>query len=231
MAEFIDRVLDSSAANPAPYFRNRILCDLFPSLVADIQPLPEYLYPNWLSDRFLVKRVGEVLNRGAAIELYIGGEGSSFPVLHYDGSGTHAFLMQIYGRKQYVVYPPDQEPFLYPSAARENLSLVNDVETPDLARFPLFAGAVPTIFVLEPGELLFVPSHWWHTAKMLSSSITISANVLNHSNWDELIRFVAKRRTNPLVSMASRVYLNLAGARRSWRDRAWQKRDQRLTLN
>ena len=230
MAQFIDRVLESSDENPAPYFRNRILYDLFPALKEDIEPFPEYCQPNWLGDSYMVKRVRDVLNRGAAIELYIGGKGGSFPVLHYDGAGTHAFLMQIYGRKQYVVYPPNQEPFLYASPERENLSLVNSVEKPDLERFPLFAKAVPTIFVLEPGELLFVPSHWWHTAKMLTSSITVSANVLNQSNWHELVNFVAQRRSNPLVSLASRAYLAAAGARRSWRDRAWRKRAQGLTI-
>jgi histone arginine demethylase JMJD6 len=224
MSEFIDLVLNSSEDHPAPYFRNRILYDLFPSLKEDIEPLPEYFQPNWLADRYMVKRVGEVLNRGAAIELYIGGAGGRFPVLHYDGSGTHAFLMQIYGVKQYIVFPPSQEAFLYPSPHRANLSLLNSVESPDLRRFPLFANAVATTFLLEPGELLFIPSHGWHTAKILSASITVSANLLNHANWHELVRFVTERRSNPVVSLASRVYLTAAGARRSWRDRAWRKR-------
>ena len=224
MARFIDRVLESTDENPAPYFRNRILYDLFPSLKQDIEPLPEYFLPNWLPERYLVKYVSEVLNRGAAIELYIGGKGSAFPVLHYDGAGTHAFLMQIYGRKQFIVYPPSQEEFLYPSPEKENLSLINSIEKPDLQRFPLFAKAVPTIFVLEPGELLFVPSHWWHTTKMLTPSITLSSNTLNQSNWHELVNFVAMRRRNPLVSFASRVYLTGAGAWRSWRDRNWSQR-------
>jgi histone arginine demethylase JMJD6 len=227
MAQFIDLVLKSSDENPAPYFRNRILSDLFPSLTPDIEPLPGYLQPNWLGDRYMVKRVGEVLNRGAAIELYIGGKGGTFPVLHYDGSGTHAFLMQIYGRKQYIVYSPTQERFLYPSPDRQNLSLVN-VEKPNLQQFPLFAKAEGTTFELGPGELLFVPSHWWHTAKMLSASITISVNVLNQSNWHELVQFVGMRRSNIVAALASRAYLSLAGARRSWRDRNWRKRAQGL---
>ena len=228
MAKFIDQVLASTDENPAPYFRNKILYELFPSLKSDIEPLPEYFLPNWLPDHYLLKPVREVLNRGAAIEIYIGGKGGAFPVLHYDGAGTHAFLMQIYGRKQYIVYPPDQERFLYPSPDKANLSLINSVDRPDLEKFPLFAQAKPTIFVLEPGELLFVPSHWWHTAKMLTPSITISINVLNESNWAELVGFVAKRRRNPLLSYASRIYLGSAGATRSWRDRKWRKRAERF---
>jgi len=57
MATFIDRVLESTNENPAPYFRNRILYELFASLKGDIQPLPEYLQPNWLSEHYVVKYV------------------------------------------------------------------------------------------------------------------------------------------------------------------------------
>ena len=227
MSQFIDQVLASTDEKPAPYFRNQILYDLFPTLKQDIQPLPDYFLPNWLPDHYLLKPVREILNRGAAIEIYIGGKGGAFPILHYDGAGTHAFLMQIYGRKQYIVYPPDQEKYLYPSPEKINLSLINSVEHPDLQRFPLFANAKPIIFVLEPGELLFVPSHWWHTAKMLTPSITISINVLNESNWHELVSYVASRRRNPLASFASKIYLGAAGAARSWRDRKWRERADR----
>jgi histone arginine demethylase JMJD6 len=229
MADFIDRVLCSTEENPAPYLRNQILYELFPSLRQDIQPLPNYFMPNWLPDRFLVKQVAETLNRGAAIELYIGGKGGTFPVLHYDGAATHAFLMQVYGRKQFMLFSPDQASFLYPSPEKENLSLVN-VEKPDLDRFPLFAKAVKQTFVLEPGELAFIPSRWWHTTKMLTPSISISANVVNQSNWRALVDFVAMRRRNSLVSMVSRIYLTGAGAWRSWRDRDWKKRMQNSVM-
>jgi hypothetical protein len=225
MSQFIDRVLHSTEEDPAPYFRNKVLYELFPSLKQDIEPLPEYFQPNWLPDRFLVKHVGQPLNRGAVIELYIGGKGGAFPVLHYDGAATHAFLMQIYGLKEFIVFNPDQEKFLYPSPEKENLSQVN-VGKPDLEKFPLYAQATPTIFTLKPGELLFVPSHWWHTTKMLSPSITISINVANESNWHALVDYVAMRQKNPLISAASRMYLTAAGAKRAWRDRDWRKRAQ-----
>jgi histone arginine demethylase JMJD6 len=227
MDRFIDLVFSSTEADPAPYFRNQMLYELFPSLKDDIEPLPEYFQPNWLPDHYMVKYVSEVLNRGAALELYIGGKGGAFPVLHYDGAGTHAFLMHVYGRKQFIIYPPSQEQFLYPSPEKQNNSLINSIDNPDLTKFPLFAKAQPTIFILEPGELLFMPSHWWHTTKMLTACISVSANVANQSNWHELVNFVSMRRRNPLVSFASRMYLTGAGAKRSWRDREWRKRAQK----
>lgn len=218
LSDYIDRVVSSSEEHPVPYLRNKILGEVFPSLMKDVEPVPEYLFPNWLGEAYLVKHVREILNRGAAMELFIGGVGSTFPVLHYDGAGTHAFLMQIYGRKEFVLYPPEEEQFLYPIPGKENHSLV-DVGHPDLTKYPLFGNAIPIKFVLEPGELLFIPSHWWHTTKMLTTSITVAANVLNDSNWHELLKFVNRKRRNPMVAVASRVYLRGAGAWRSWRDR------------
>ena len=226
LSDYIDKVVSASEQQPVPYLRNKILAEVFPSLIKDVEPLPEYLFPNWLGESYVVKHVEKVLKRGGKLELFIGGAGSAFPVLHYDSAGTHAFLMQIYGRKEFVLYPPDQEIFMYPVPGTENHSLVN-VAHPDLTKYPLFAKAIPVRFVLEPGEMLFVPSHWWHTTRMLTASITVAANVLNGSNWHELIRFVARRRRNALVSIASRIYLTGAGAWRSWRDRKWRDRLER----
>src|SRR6476620_10261247 len=52
MSRFIDRVLESTEKDPAPYFRNQVLSDLFPSLKQDIEPLPDYFLPNWLPDNY-----------------------------------------------------------------------------------------------------------------------------------------------------------------------------------
>jgi Uncharacterized conserved protein len=229
MTRLIDLVLNSTDENPAPYLRNIILYEKFPSLREDIEPLPEYLQPNWLPDDYFLKSVGDILNRGAAIEIYIGGKGGAFPVLHYDGAAAHAFLMQIYGRKRFILYPPEQTEFLYPSSEKPNLSTINSVDQPDRERFPLFDKAVATTLVLEAGELFFIPSGWWHTTKMLTPCISVSANVVNQSNWKALIDYAAKRVHNPLKSFAGRVYLTAAGARRSWRDRAWRQRAQETT--
>jgi hypothetical protein len=37
-------------------------------------------------------------------------------------------------------------------------------------------------FQLHPGETLFVPVEWWHTASILSPSVTVSITVVNRAN-------------------------------------------------
>ena len=175
----IDAVKRSAPDRPAPYLRNLLIEPFAPELLQDVQPAPFCTRPNWLESRFFPGR--ESLT---SLELYIGGAGAKFPVLHYDNMHTHAFLMQLVGVKDYVFYPPSATPFLYPrTGIEENKSSIADIEHPDLERFPLFSRAVPSRCVLRPGETLFVPAGWWHTARIVSPSITVSANTVNASNW------------------------------------------------
>jgi len=120
-------------------------------------------------------------------ELYIGGTGAKFPVLHYDGLHTHAFLMQIQGVKEYIGFAPDQTPYMYTRSGpgQPNISEINDIENWDADRFALFGKAKGVRFTLHPGETLFMPSGWWHTARILSPSITVSINGANGANWSD----------------------------------------------
>jgi hypothetical protein len=191
MAEFIDKVLASSSENPAPYLHNYLLEDYLPELLADVKPLPQYTRPNWFESRFFPSRTNFTF-----IELYVGGKGAQFPFLHYDGWHTHAYLMQLQGVKEYVFYAPDQTPFLYPKPGRErNKSLVNDVENPDFDKFPLFAQAQPIRCELHPGEMLFVPAGWWHTARIVQPSITVSVNSVNAANWHDFVSDYCETKT------------------------------------
>jgi len=209
-ADFLDRVERSDPGRPSPYFRNVLIESWAPELMADISPMPYHLRPNWLDSRLFPERPSLT-----SIELYIGGAGAKFPVLHYDGMHTHAYLMQVVGSKEYLFYPPDQGEYLYPRAGAEaNKSSVDDLERPDLSRFPKFARAVASRCILRAGEMLFVPSGWWHTARILEPTITISANTVNASNWKpfvaDYVAAAARHRTrNRLLAMSA--YLRVFG--------------------
>ena len=184
MADFVDRVNSSRPENPAPYLRNAIVEEFLPELLVDIEPLPRYFFPNWLDGK-LSGVLRSRLHNGSP-ELYIGGSGAKFPFLHFDSYHTHAFLTQIYGTKEYTAFSADQTPYIYVRPDQYNASQIPDIENPDLDKFPLFAKAVPMRFRLHPGEILFIPGGLWHTARMLTSSISISVNRANSSNWSKL---------------------------------------------
>lgn len=178
LGDLIDRVEASTDDNPAPYLRNQALAEWPQELSADVFPMPDCTQPNWLESRVFPN--GENLS---SVEVYIGGQGAQFPVLHYDGLHTHAFLMQLYGDKEYIVFSPEQTRFMYPQdGIQANKSRIVDLLDPDLAEFPLFDQAEGFRFSLHPGETLFVPSGWWHTARILSPSVTVSINGLNGVN-------------------------------------------------
>jgi histone arginine demethylase JMJD6 len=204
MADFIDRVNSSSAQNPAPYLRNAVIDQFLPELLADIEPLPRYFFPNWLDGR-LSRALRSRLHDGSP-ELYIGGAGAKFPFLHFDSYHTHAFLTQIYGVKEYTAFSVDQTPLIYVDPHQYNVSQITDIENPDLQKFPLFAQAAPMKFQLHPGEILFIPGGLWHTAKMLTPSISISVNRANASNWSTLTHDMCSHAPLPMRPIAA-VYL------------------------
>ena len=176
LGDLIDRVEASSSANPAPYLRNQPLSEWPPELLADVLPMPDCTRPNWFESRLFPSR-----RKMTYIEAYIGGEGARFPVLHWDGLHTHAYLMQLYGDKEYIAFSPDQTEFMYPRDGG-SISEIDDVLEPDLEKFPLYDRARGVRFELHPGETLFVPSGWWHTARILNPSVTVSINAVNRPN-------------------------------------------------
>jgi hypothetical protein len=153
------------------------------ALSADISPMPECTRPNYLESRLFPSRAAYT-----CIEAYIGGSGAKFPNLHFDGLHTHAFLMQLYGVKEYLVFPADQFRCFYPRSDDAGATSIPDIENVDPERFPLFAQAEGSRFELYPGETLFVPGGWWHTARLLTTAITVSINGASAVNWSDFRR-------------------------------------------
>jgi hypothetical protein len=221
MPEFIDLVERSDEGHPAPYLHAaRKLRDLFPDLVDDVSPLPDYLTPNWLRRR-LPGNLGRRLLRDGQSEIFIGGKGASFPYLHWDELHYTVFICQVYGDKQFILYPPEQSDLLYPEPDRKTHSRVRDLERPDLGRFPRFAEARPLTCVIGAGDVLFVPGGWWHTTRMPTASITLAVNAANAANWSAVVADLREEYavTRPRLAGVVAAGLRLVGRGYALRDR------------
>jgi hypothetical protein len=107
-------------------------------------------------------------NRGAHCRL---GTKGVIAAAHYDGKRN--FVAMLVGKKRYVLLPPTQCPKLglhdrkHPSARHSGI----DWAKPDLETFPTFPTAMATEVILRAGEVLYIPSYWFHYIISLETSV------------------------------------------------------------
>lgn len=116
------------------------------------------------------------------INLWLGPAGN-VTTLHYDTPNN--FLAQIRGRKRLKMFSPWQASRLYPCRSKAyNMSRVN-IDAPDLETFPRFRDAEMYEVEIEAGDLLFIPTYWWH--QVYSVTAGISVNIWWIPLWRQLI--------------------------------------------
>ncbi len=220
--DFIDSVIASTHEKPGPYMYRLFLHEQLPEVLPDLAPQNPYAFPR----RYASPLMMEYWRRpDGYLKLLIGGVGGRFPVMHFDGENAHATVTEIYGDKEFLVYAPSDTPYLYPSPERSNHSLVEDPQNQDLERFPLLAKATQYRAVLKPGDMVFVPCGWWHTARALSPSISVGMNILDRSNWDGFVSEVCGPLERPIGprKVAKRAYLRGLGHVLSVLERAQER--------
>ena len=147
-----------------------------PELFEDIQP-PPYFVADWVLT--LDSTMREIFERTSGREywsIYVGPEGALSP-LHVDYWQTHAYLAQIRGRKRVIMFSPEDSNCLYHGQV--------DPEQPDFQTFPLLEQATAYECEIGPGDMLFIPSNWWHHVQTIEKSITVSHNFFNDTNINE----------------------------------------------
>ncbi|WP_017660685.1 cupin-like domain-containing protein [Baaleninema simplex] len=142
------------------------------------------------------------------LNLWIG-PGGHIESLHYDAfDGT---LAQLHGRKHLALFPPSQLKNLYPfpliKHLTQGLKLRSwfsqvDLDRPNFESFPKLKDALNDRIdvILHPGELLYIPSGWWHEVTALDDPLVCSVNRFWH---------VRPRRRSLLSESAWRTYFGI----------------------
>jgi hypothetical protein len=207
----VDLAEDSEPDNPAPYYKSIVLEKEYPELMEDITPYPDVFQPNWFHAG-LMKPLRRLNFEGGDMQFFLGGKGRSFPNIHFDLPCAHSFITQIAGNKLIILYSPADTPYIYPlSDAQFFVSKIKSIDKASADKFPLFAKATRYDAELSPGEIVFMPGGWWHTAKMLSFSISLGLDVANSTNWRDITAFMRRyhKGRRPIIGKFVLAYFHL----------------------
>jgi len=210
MADLIDAVLASTPEKPGPYLHKVIIFQDMPRLLADLAPENQYAFPRRYCSPLMPKHFRRP---DGYLKLLIGGVGGKFPLIHFDGDNANALISEIYGDKEFVLFSPEDTPYIYPHPGAGTTSQIDNLANPDLDRFPLLAKATQFRGIIGPGETVFVPAKWWHSARVVTTSISVCTNMIDGSNWSGFIEEACNPRTvkSAPVRAAKRAYLTAAG--------------------
>lgn len=218
LAEYVDLMPASTPASPLPYPFNLDMQQTMPELLTELRPDIVYAKSDRLKHPLLPKML--LLNT-TPYELFLGGNGASFPYLHVDALFMHTQITQLYGAKEFFLYSPDQAPYMYPRADNGKMSQVAAF-TPDYEKFPLFKHAKPLVFTLEEGETLLFPTGWWHTTKIHEPCISFGRSQLGANNWEAFARdhFALRRGKYPVFAAAALLYSKALGQLLNWQEKS-----------
>jgi len=119
--------------------------------------------------------------------LWVGTAGSYTPC-HQDTFGCN-LVAQLRGRKRWTLLSPDCD--LYDTRVPYEESSVYskvDFTAIDAQRFALMKGYQYKVVILEPGDVLFVPKHWWHFAEAMDFSISINTWIELQSDVEDKVK-------------------------------------------
>ena len=106
--------------------------------------------------------------------------------LHFHGT-TEAFMCQLHGTKKVTLYGPEQSENLYMRPWHTTSYVFSEIEwltqramaghdpaSLDLDRWPRLRHVEPLEFTVNPGEILYIPVHWWHVTTVAGFQISMT---------------------------------------------------------
>ena len=133
--------------------------------------------PDALEDDVGIPFVTDLFTTGS-FKLFLAATGSITP-LHSDPlDGLNAHII---GAKVWLLFSPDQARYLYPKGldvfGRVRGCAVNPYNF-DANRYPEFVHARPLSVTVKPGEILLIPTGWFHAVKYVEPAVSINCPML-----------------------------------------------------
>ena len=154
----------------------------------------EYIVPHLFSED-LLKYAGE--DRRPPYQWICIGGARSGSNIHVDPLGTSAWNALVTGHKRWALFPPDSVPksVLKPSSVDSAVRWFDKVwpETQS-AGWKEKGYPAPVEVWQGPGEVVFVPSGWWHVVVNLDFTVAVTHNFCSSANFALVLRHARKSR-------------------------------------
>jgi lysine-specific demethylase 8 len=155
--------LDQAVHGGTKYARFSPILEKFPELLDDL-------------DHSFLREMPGKLSLGTTFEAFIGGR-KTFTPLH--NAPTPFFFVNVCGVKRWALIPNHYLPVLDPEADGMSINhSAADVSKPDDQRFPGFESVDRMEAVLEPGDVLFLPSWFWHSVQNEEPTIGVRCGLM-----------------------------------------------------
>ena len=209
MLEKMDPSEDGKHFKGRYYLADCTLSEFIPELLEDIK------VPN------LLEKPGVAPQDYISIpRIWIGRNNFSRTHMHVE---NHDLLCQLVGQKRCLMFGPDQAPNLYPNpmwCRTDNPfnSQVN-IENPDYDLHPNFRNVKAYDCLLNPGDMLYIPTFWWHAVYTPGLSVAVAIAHPNRPGWGWKY---------PVTGFRVGLAMNLAGlvSKLGWRKKVEDPKEQ-----
>ncbi len=112
---------------------------------------------------------------------------------HFDGSRN--FAVQLGGMRRWILVHPRECENLYllpanhPSGRHTEIDLSGPIES-NLEKFPRFAKLLANEVIMQPGDALFIPTHWFH--HIISLNLNYQCNCRSGNDYMPYLSDIAK---------------------------------------
>jgi histone arginine demethylase JMJD6 len=116
--------------------------------------------------------------------VYVGPR-NSYSELHVDVMCTSAWTKILAGTKRWILFPPGQEKYLFTKKRRIRKSILKE-----RSGFSPPSQCLAYQCITRAGDVIFIPSGWWHQALNTELTVAITENFVDEVNYPHFLASV-----------------------------------------